>query len=175
MKQTAGTWKDYAAAKIKDVAALVTVLEPLREQGKTVATLNGSFDLLHAGHMYIIYEAAQTADILVIALNTDASVRKYKSPTRPIIPLQERMEMIAACGVVDFVSWFDETDPRAFLQQVRPDVHVNGIEYGYNCIEANVVAACGGKLHLVERIPGLATSQIIAKICDEITHQTTKM
>lgn len=156
-----------------DTATLVEHLSPLRTSGKSVATLNGSFDLMHAGHLYILYEATKVADILVVALNTDSSVRRYKSPSRPIIPLQERMEMMAACGFVDFVTWFDETDPRNFLRLLRPDVHVNGAEYGQNCIEADVVSECGGRLHLVNRIPGLATSQIIAKICDESTHLIT--
>ncbi len=108
------------------------------------------------------------ADRLIVALNSDASIRQYKSPTRPIITLQHRLEMMAALQFVDYVTWFEETDPRAILTKIRPDVHVNGVEYGANCIEAETVINLGGKIHLVDRIPSLSTSNVIEKIrtCD---------
>ena len=169
MRSKSPTWKAFAKTKIVDLETLVSTLALLRAEGKKVATLNGSFDLLHAGHFHIFYEASQQADILVIALNTDASIKRYKSPKRPIIPLQERMEMVAALLFVDFVTWFDEDDPRDLLSKIQPDVHVNGSEYGADCIEAKVVQEHGGRIHIVEKIPGLATSQIISTIknvCD---------
>jgi D-glycero-beta-D-manno-heptose 1-phosphate adenylyltransferase len=140
-----------------------------RGDGRTIATLNGSFDLLHAGHLYIIYEASRQADVLLLALNSDASIRRYKSPQRPIVTLEDRLQMVAALEWVTAVTWFEETDPRALLSIVQPDVHVNGAEYGADCIEAPVVRSHGGRLHLVDRIPGLATTEIVAKIkslCD---------
>lgn len=155
--------------KIIDPNNLEALIADLRSEGKTIATLNGSFDLMHAGHLYIIFEAAKTADVLIVALNTDSSIQRYKSPDRPIIALKYRLQMMAALMCVDFVTWFDETDPRALLGKIRPDVHVNGIEYGSQCIEKDVVEANGGKVHLVDRIDGLATSEIIKKIktlCD---------
>jgi rfaE bifunctional protein nucleotidyltransferase chain/domain len=136
----------------------------LREQKQTIATLNGSFDLLHARHLYIIHQASLQADCLIVALNSDASIKQYKSPTRPIIGLQDRLSLLAALEFVDFVTWFEETDPRAILARIRPDVHVNGAEYGTQCIEAETVQKAGGKIHLVNRIPGLATSAVIEKI-----------
>ena len=136
----------------------------LRSQGKTIATLNGSFDLMHAGHLHILYEASLQADILIVALNTDCSIKKYKSSDRPIVPLKERLEMMAALQFVAYVTSFDELDPRVLLEKIRPDVHVNGSEYGSDCIESEVVLKHGGKLHLVSRIPGLATSTLIKKI-----------
>ena len=178
MRQLQPSWSAYAETKIMAVDTLIGHLAQRRTSGQTVATLNGSFDLMHAGHLYIVYEASKTADILVLALNTDASVKRYKGPTRPIIPLKERMEMVAALAVVDFVTWFDEDDPRAILRRLKPDVHVNGAEYGANCIEAEVVRECGGRLHLVDRIPGLATSQILSTIrnvCDEYGPQQTEL
>lgn len=177
MRSPQQSWKDFSRTKIFSSQDLSSVLTNERQHGKTIATLNGSFDLLHAGHLYILYEASQTADILIVALNTDASVKRYKSPSRPIIPLQERMEMVAALGMVDYVTWFDEDDPRELLRLLRPDVHVNGAEYGQNCIEAEVVRECGGKLHLVNRIPGLATSQILSTIrnvCEEYGPRPTE-
>ena len=136
----------------------------LRAKRLTIATLNGSFDLLHAGHLFIIHEASKQADRLIVALNSDISIQQYKSPSRPIVPLQYRMEMIAALEFVDYVTWFNETDPRSLLEKIKPDVHVNGVEYGEKCIEAETVKSHGGKLHLVQRIPSLATTAIIEKI-----------
>ena len=140
------------------------VVSDLREKGKTIATLNGSFDLLHAGHLEMIYQASLQADILIVALNTDRSIQEYKSPLRPIVPLQQRMQLVAALEMVDYVTWFDETDPRELLKKIRPDVHVNGAEYGECCIEADVVKQAGGKVHIVALVPGLSTSGIIQKI-----------
>lgn len=136
----------------------------LRLLGNKIATLNGSFDLLHAGHLQIIYEAAQVADLLIVALNSDDSIRKYKCKSRPIIPLEYRLQMMAALEFVDYVTWFDETDPRELLKRISPNVHVNGEEYGQDCLEAATVKSLGGSLHIVAKVDGLSTSAIIKKI-----------
>jgi D-glycero-beta-D-manno-heptose 1-phosphate adenylyltransferase len=136
----------------------------IRREGKTIASLNGSFDLMHAGHLQIIYEASQVADTLIVALNSDASIKAYKSPDRPIIPLEYRLQLMAALEFVDYVTWFDETDPIRLLETIRPDVHVNGSEYGENCIEAPTVKKHGGRVHIVKLVPGLSTSQVLKKI-----------
>ena len=143
---------------------LVAKVDFLRSQGKTIATLNGSFDLLHAGHLEMIYQASLQADILIVGLNTDRSIAEYKSPTRPIISLEYRMQMMGSLAMVDYVTFFDELDPRQMLKKIRPDVHVNGSEYGQNCIEASTVQEGGGRVHIVSLVPGLSTSQIIHKI-----------
>ncbi|MFN0065100.1 MAG: adenylyltransferase/cytidyltransferase family protein [Chlamydiales bacterium] len=158
------SWQREAQKKFIPPEKLEGCIQHLRAQGKTIASLNGSFDLLHAGHLYMIFEASKVADILLIAVNSDASVKKYKGTTRPIISLPQRLEMLAALSFVDYLTWFDEEDPRSILQVIRPDIHVNGEEYGKDCIEADVVKRVGGKLHLVNRIPGLATSEVIEKI-----------
>lgn len=157
-------WKQAAKAKIVHPEELSAKVDFLRLQNKSIATLNGSFDLLHAGHLHILYEASKQADVLIVALNSDASIRSYKGPKRPMICLEHRLEMIAALGFVSFVTWFEETTPCQILQKINPDVHVNGAEYGPNCIEASVVEKGGGRLHLVNRVPGLSTSDIITKI-----------
>lgn len=159
-------WEQYSQRKVIHPDELEEKMDFLRRQKKTIASLNGSFDLLHAGHLYILHEAAQTADILIVAINSDHSVRSYKGPERPIIPLKYRLQMLTALECIDYVTWFDEKDPREILKKICPDVHVNGAEYGENCIEAETVRQNGGKLHLVKRIDGLATSEIIAKIRD---------
>lgn len=151
-------------SKLVEPDQLESLIARLRAQKLTIATLNGSFDLLHAGHLYILSEARKQADCLIVALNSDISIKQYKSSDRPIIPLQNRIEMMAALEMIDYVTWFDEVDPRALLSKIKPDVHVNGAEYGENCIEAEVVRIGGGRLHLVDRIEGLSTSTIIQKI-----------
>ena len=153
-------------SKTIDPIDMETIVSCLKAEGKTIATLNGSFDLLHAGHLEMIFQASLQADVLIVALNTDASIKQYKSPLRPIIPLQARLAMMAALSMVDYVTWFDETDPRMILSRIRPDVHVNGAEYGENCIEADVVRGAGGKIHIVQLVPGLSTSQIIKRIVE---------
>lgn len=158
------TFQEACAQKIIDPQALPQVLAPLRQSGKTLATLNGSFDLLHPGHLEMIYQASRVADLLVLLLNTDESIRAYKSPKRPINPLEVRLQHIAALEMVDFVSWFAETDPRAILATLRPDIHVNGSEYGANCIEAEVVKAHGGKIHIVKLVDGYSSTQLMQKI-----------
>ena len=154
----------FAEKKIIFPDNLSFIIEKIKEDGHTIATLNGSFDLLHAGHLHIIYEASLQADILLVALNTDSSIQRYKSPERPIIELPFRLTMMAALEFVDIVTWFDEETPCTFLEKVRPDVHVNGSEYGSHCIEANIVKQYGGKIHIVDLIPGLSTSEVIEKI-----------
>ncbi len=160
------SFEAYFAKKWIEPDHLVQKVDELKRQGKKIATLNGSFDLLHAGHLQIIYEASLQGDVLIVALNTDSSIQKYKSPKRPIIELAYRARMMAALGFVDFVTCFDETDPRVILGKIKPHVHVNGAEYGAECIEAEVVKSHGGKVHIVPLIPGLSTSNIIKKIVE---------
>lgn len=136
----------------------------LRAEGKSIATVNGSFDLMHAGHLHILKEGAKQADILIVGLNTDRSIQEYKSKKRPLIPLSYRLEMIAAIRYVDYATYFDETTPDLFLRIIRPDVHVNGAEYGADCVEAPTVREIGARLHLVNRIEGLSTTNIVDKI-----------
>lgn len=157
-------WSEAYKHKVIEPAHLEKKIAEIRSKKRSIATLNGSFDLLHAGHLHIIYEASKQADILLIALNSDSSIRQYKSPHRPIIPLEYRLQMMAALGFVDYVTWFDETDPRRILSLIKPDVHVNGADYGENCIEAAVVKENGGRLHLVSLVSGLSTTQITQKI-----------
>ncbi|NBO24439.1 MAG: D-glycero-beta-D-manno-heptose 1-phosphate adenylyltransferase [Chlamydiae bacterium] len=155
--------------KIIQPDQLLDLVKQLKAKGKRVVSLNGSFDLLHAGHLYMIEEAKKQGDILILALNSDDSIKRYKSPLRPIISLNDRMQMIAALEKVDYVTFFDEIDPREVLKKIEPDVHVNGLEYGQDCIEAQTVKELGGTLYLVPRIEGLSTSSIIKKIkslCD---------
>ena len=162
--QISKNYADSIRHKLLSRDSLISTVSDLRALGKSIATLNGSFDLLHAGHLEMIYQASLQADVLIVGLNTDSSIQRYKSPLRPIIALEYRLQMMAALEMVDYVSWFDELDPIAWLELIRPDVHVNGAEYGSDCIEAGVVSRYGGRVHIVSLIPGLSTSNIIRKI-----------
>ena len=157
-------WESSYADKLILPGKVESTVKTIRKQDKTIATLNGSFDLLHAGHLHMIYEASQLADILILALNSDKSIQSYKGVHRPLIPLKERLQMVAAIGFVDFITYFEETDPRNLYEKIRPDVHVNGSEYGYDCIEADTVKKYGGRVHIVSLLPGLSTTQLLKKI-----------
>ena len=97
-------WKE---AKLIHPVDLEKAAEGLHKSGKTIATLNGAFDLMHAGHLRMIHEASMEADCLIVALNTDGSIKKYKNPLRPIVGLEHRLQMAAALEFVDFVTYFD--------------------------------------------------------------------
>ncbi|MCH9631499.1 MAG: Bifunctional protein HldE [Chlamydiia bacterium] len=162
-------WKAKSKEKLVDPCDLEKKVKEIKSSGKTLATLNGSFDLLHAGHLQILFEASQQADVLLVALNSDSSIQTYKDVRRPIVPLEYRIEMMCALEFVDYVTWFDETTPLKLLEMIKPDVHINGAEYGKDCLEANVVKEGGGKLHIVDVVPGLSTTKLIEKIkkiCD---------
>jgi len=148
---------------------LALLAEALRAKGKRIVTINGSFDLLHAGHLYILREASRQGDTLIVGLNSDESIRGYKGPDRPLIPQAQRAEMLLALRVVDYVHIFDELEPMPFLDQIRPDVHVNGAEYGEECIEAALVKRHGGRIHLVDRIAGLSTSRLADQLSTPAT------
>ncbi len=161
------SWSEAYKKKLIAPEELAEKVAALKAQRKKIVTLNGSFDLMHAGHLHMIHEAAQQGDVLILALNTDRSIQAYKSPSRPIVPLDYRMQMMAAIGFVDFVTWFDELDPCRLLSIIQPHVHVNGSEYGINCIEADTVKKNGGTLHIVDLVPGLSTSALLKKIQSE--------
>lgn len=161
---TAKSWEKESLKKLIAPDQIEAKVKELREQSRTIATINGSFDLLHAGHLQIIYEASRQADVLIVALNTDESIKKYKNVKRPIIPLKYRLQMISALGFVDYATYFDETDPIRILGIIKPDVHVNGKEYGENCVEADIVKKNKGRIYIADLVDSLSTTQIIKKI-----------
>ena len=138
--------------------------DALRAGGQRLVTINGSFDLLHAGHLHILEQARAQGDVLLVGLNSDASIRNYKSKNRPLIPEAERAKILLGLRCVDAVHLFDEEVPMPFLEEAKPDVHVNGSEYGADCIEAPTVKKNGGRIHIVEKIAGLSTSGLLEKI-----------
>lgn len=150
--------------KIKNQEELLEIVQAAQKKNQKVVSLNGCFDLLHPGHVYILYEAKMQGDILIVGLNSDASVRRLKGPDRPINNQETRSEMIAALLMVDYVFVFEEDDPRKFLLKFKPDVHVNDASYGEDCLEMESLRTYGGRLHLVEKADVPSTSQTISKI-----------
>ena len=139
----------------------------LRTAGKKLVTVNGAFDLLHAGHLVILEEAKAQGDILFVGMNSDVSVRQYKGPERPIISQEERARMLAALACVDYVVIVDAVEAGAsIIETVRPHVHVNGAEYGKpaHWIEYPTMQRYGVTGVVCRRQPGLATSDLIEKI-----------
>lgn len=125
---------------------LAKVLAEIRE-GRTVALTNGCFDLLHVGHIRLLRDAARQGDMLVVALNDDESVRRNKGNDRPVVPLEERMEVIASIEGVDFVTSFGEPTAHFMLDTVRPQVHVKGSDWvAENVPERDIVEAYGGRI-----------------------------
>ncbi len=169
LSERKSSFKEVAGKKILPPEELEEKSQSWKTEGKSIVTLNGSFDLLHPGHLEMIYQASCQADLLLMLLNTDDSIRSYKSPKRPINPLEVRLQHIAALEMVDYVSWFDETDPCAALEKIKPHVHANGSEYGEDCIESEVVKRHGGKIYIIELIEGYSSTNLIKKIhnlCD---------
>ena len=153
------------AAKILGRDALLASLAPRRSNGASVALANGLFDLLHVGHLRYLQGAAAEADLLVVAINSDRSARELKGPSRPLIPEDERAELVAGFGCVDYVTVFDELDARELLRAVRPDVHCKGSDYTPDTVpEADLAAEMGWRIMIVGDAKQHATSSLIERI-----------
>jgi len=135
-------------------------------KSRILVTTNGSFDILHVGHLRILQQAKKWGDILLVLVNSDASIKLNKGDSRPIIPLKERMEMLAGLACVDYILSFDEKEVLLPLDKIRPDVHVKGGTFIPECIinEKNLVESYGGKHICLSKIEGYSTTNIIEKI-----------
>jgi D-beta-D-heptose 7-phosphate kinase/D-beta-D-heptose 1-phosphate adenosyltransferase len=151
--------------KILTPGSLGRELDVRRRMGQRVAFTNGCFDLLHAGHVQYLQEARSLADLLVVGVNSDGSVRSLKGPTRPLQPAEARACVLAALQAVDYVTVFEETTPLALIQLVRPDVLVKGSDYRKDdVVGAKFVESYGGRVHLAPLRDGFSTSGIIKKL-----------
>jgi D-beta-D-heptose 7-phosphate kinase/D-beta-D-heptose 1-phosphate adenosyltransferase len=155
-----------ARRKIKSRDELVPIRARLRRQGRTVVFTNGCFDLLHGGHVHLLRWAKARGDVLIVALNSDASVRRLaKGPGRPIFPLAERMEVLAAFEAVDYVTWFGESTPQKIIAALLPDVLVKGGDWGQGEIVGRAeVEAAGGRVLRVPYLKGHSSTNIIETI-----------
>jgi D-glycero-beta-D-manno-heptose 1-phosphate adenylyltransferase len=137
-----------------------------------VVTTNGCFDVLHVGHLRYLEAASEVGDVLVVLLNSDDSVRQIKGPRRPIVPEEERAEMLAGLACVDYVAIFHKDTPIELLERIRPNVHVKGDEYSAASLpEATVLEGMGTELAFIPMVPGRSTTNIIQRIV-EASQQT---
>jgi len=152
-------------SKIKTVNELLSLLAILRAAGKTIVFTNGCFDIIHTGHTRYLATAKSFGDVLVVAVNSDSSVRLIKGEKRPINPETDRMETLAALESVDFVTIFDEPDPYRVISAIQPDVLVKGGDWPIEkIIGRDVVEARGGRVVNVPYVEGASTTGIIEKI-----------
>ncbi len=136
-----------------------------RRQGKTLVFTNGCFDMLHVGHVNYLSEAAAEGDILVVAVNSDASVRRLKGPDRPVIKEADRAAMLAALACVSHVLIFEDDTPLELLHRLRPEVLVKGGTYRIDdVVGADLVKAYGGRVCVTGKIEGVSTSEILAAV-----------
>ncbi len=153
-----------AEQKIRERGALAQECARLRAAGKKIVFTNGAFDLLHAGHATYLEHARRLGDVLVVGLNTDASVRRYKGEKRPVVDEKNRARLLAALECVDYVTWFDEDEPQALITELQPDVLVKAEDWAHYVSGRELVEARGGKVVLAPMVKGLSTTKLIEKI-----------
>lgn len=152
-------------APILDEDAAVEAAESARAGGKSIAIANGVFDLLHVGHVRYLQEAARVADLLVVAVNSDSSVRTIKGEGRPLVPEGERAELIAALRGVGLVTIFSESTPRRLMTRIRPDFHCKGTDYTPESVpERTLVESWGGRVVIVGDPKDHSTTALIARL-----------
>lgn len=159
--------RTQSSRKVSDIGTVARLAEDYRLRGKQIVLTNGCFDLLHIGHVTYLEEAASLGDILIVAINSDASVRRLKGPERPVIAQQERAAMLAALGCIDHVVVFDNDTPHALLDAIRPDVLVKGGTYSKEeVVGREIVESYGGKICLAGVVDGVSTTQIVKQVRD---------
>jgi D-beta-D-heptose 7-phosphate kinase/D-beta-D-heptose 1-phosphate adenosyltransferase len=151
--------------KIKKREELLGIIKDLKAKGKRIVFTNGCFDLLHVGHIRYLEKAKTLGDILIVGVNSDASVQKLKGPKRPILPAEERTEILSGLGGVDYVTTFDELDPLALITSLQPNVLVKGGDWTKEqTIGKEVVERLGGEVVIIPFVKGASTSNLIETI-----------
>ena len=154
-----------SAIKVKNLDVLASLIMREKERGRKVVFTNGCFDLLHAGHVKYLQKARSLGDLLVLGLNSDASVRRLKGENRPLIDEEERAHLLAALDCIDYVVLFDENTPLRLIETLLPDILVKGGDYTREGVVGHeIVESHGGRVELVEFVDGKSTTGIIEKI-----------
>jgi D-beta-D-heptose 7-phosphate kinase/D-beta-D-heptose 1-phosphate adenosyltransferase len=152
-------------AKLKDVDELKEIVAQAKANGKSIVFTNGCFDLLHRGHVHLLRKAKSCGDILIVAINSDRSVNAIKGPNRPILTETDRIELIAAMEMVDYVILFEEPDPDRLIAALRPNILVKGGDWSsQRIVGAEIVERDGGKVVVVPYLKGFSTTEIIERI-----------
>jgi D-beta-D-heptose 7-phosphate kinase/D-beta-D-heptose 1-phosphate adenosyltransferase len=151
--------------KIHPRSELKAEVDRLKREGKKVIFTNGCFDILHAGHTRYLREAKKLGDVLVLALNSDSSVRSIKGEKRPIVPETERAEVVASLASVDYVTIFDELTPIELIEFLQPDIIVKGGDWAEkDIVGAETVRRWGGRVAIMPEIKGASTTNVIEKV-----------
>lgn len=151
--------------KIQDIQSLVPIRQSLKDNQKKTVFTNGCFDILHRGHIHLFHEAKKLGDILIVAVNDDSSIRKIKGSTRPIFPLEERMEVLDAIADIDFLVSFSEETPREIITSLLPDVLVKGGDWKpQEVVGKKEVEQAGGEVITIPYLPHHSSSDIIGRI-----------
>jgi rfaE bifunctional protein nucleotidyltransferase chain/domain len=156
---------ERAASKIKELLTARTLVRQWKQEGKKVVFTNGCFDILHLGHVDYLERARALGDKLVLGLNTDDSVGRFKGPSRPVQDQKSRALVLASLQFVDLVVFFNEDTPLNLISEIMPDILVKGSDYlAENIVGAEVVKKNGGVVKTIDFVPGYSTSRIIEKI-----------
>jgi rfaE bifunctional protein nucleotidyltransferase chain/domain len=156
-----------SCSKVKTLDELIAARAAWSQAGKTVVWTNGCFDILHVGHIRSFRDAKALGDILIVGLNSDASVRSIKGDSRPIVDQADRAELIAALEMVDYVTIYDEPTPIAVLSGLRPDIHCKGAEYADGARpvpERETVLGYGGQIRFLPFHPGHSTTGLVERL-----------
>lgn len=158
------------ASRILNQKALLREVRRLRRAGKRIVTTNGSFDLLHVGHVRFLQRASELGDVLIVLLNSDRSIRKLKGPGRPILPQRIRAEMMVALRGVGYVTIFDDDNPLSLLRKIRPEVHAKGGSWKPERVaaEKRLIESWGGKLRLFPMVGDHSTTKLIEKVTQRV-------
>jgi len=145
-----------------------TLIEKLKTEGKKVVFTNGCFDILHVGHLRYLEQAREQGDLLVIGVNSDASVKRLKGPTRPINSEMDRAEMLAGLKAVDYTVIFTEDTPVEIIDELKPSIHVKGGDYKKEDLpETEVVERNGGEVKILMLVDGKSTTSVVNKILEK--------
>lgn len=152
---------------VRNIDELVEIRKSLKRQNKKVVFTNGVFDILHAGHVDYLTKTKEKGDILIVAVNSDASVRRIKGPTRPIVPQHERAFIISSLKPVDYVVIFEEDTPHETIKKIIPDVLIKGADWAVdNIVGKDIVEANGGKVETIEFVNNQSTTNIIKTVLE---------
>lgn len=159
MSQLNGEWLSTSAMRDQR--------KTLRDEGKTVVFTNGAFDLLHVGHLQYLQFAREQGDCLIVGLNSDDSVRRYKGPDRPINTCEDRARMLLGLRCVDYLVVFEEDEPEALIARLLPDVLVKGADWAHYVCGRDIVESHGGRVILADLVEGKSTTEMIERIRGE--------
>jgi len=156
--------------KIKTLPELKKIVTALKSKGKKIAFTNGCFDILHYGHAKYLEDAKKKADVLIVAVNSDSSIRRIKGPSRPVVREQDRLRLIVALESVDYALLFNADTPFAVIKALKPDVLIKGADWDKNkIVGGDFVTSYGGTVSTVTLVPGRSTSSLIQEIIKRYT------